>query len=224
MIASALRYEIESHAARIRAANPLYRSAAAGQAPAAAVERYLASLRYLLAGSSPCLIRAAARARDLGQHHLAEHLRQKEIEERGHDTWAAEDLQVLRARFGTQSDDHPVPAMIELMRHIEEIIDRDPALYLAYILWAEYFTVLVGGELVENLVGRCGVPANAMTCVAKHVELDQDHAAEGVEVIDALIGNPRKLPELREVLWKAMALFDRACEEMMAEPAARAAS
>lgn len=224
MIASALRYEIESHAARIRAGNPLFRSAAAGRAPAAAIERYLASLRYLLAGSSPCLVRAAARARDLGQDALADHLIEKELEERGHDRWAEEDLGVLRAEFGTRCDDRPVPAMVELLRYIEQIIDRDPSLYLAYILWAEYFTVLVGGELIENLVRKCGVPADAMTCVAKHVELDQDHAAEGIEIIDALIGDPRKLPDLRAALNHAMALFDRACVEMMEAPLARVAS
>ena len=224
MIGSALRYEIEGYAARLRTGCPMFHAATVGTLSPTSVERYLASLRCMVASSSPYLERAAVRARSLGHEELAAFFSSKAAEERGHDEWAEHDLHVLRSRFDVTFDDAPVPAILTLMRFCEETIDRNPVLYLAYVLWAEYLSTLIGGEFVAALVQQCGVPRTALTCADKHVELDQEHAADDIEIIDAFIDDPRMLADLRAVLHRTMALFDRATEEMLEPVRARAAS
>ena len=224
MIGNALRYEIECHAVRARASNPLFRAAMKGGVTPPSIERYLASLRYVVASSFPNLSRAAARSRALGREELANYFARKASEERGHDEWAEDDLRSLRSRFVVMGDDEPVTSIVALMRFCEETIDRDPALYLAYVFWAEYFVTLVGGDLVRALVEHCGLPAAALTCLAKHVELDQEHADDDIDVIDGLITDPTMLVPLRAVIHRTTLLFDRACNEMLEPTLARAAS
>ncbi len=224
MIGNALRYEIECHAVRARASNPLLRAAIAGRVTPPCIERYLSSLRYVVASSFPFLNRAAARARELGKEELARYFQRKAAEEHGHDAWADADLATLRSRFMGLGHDEPVPSIAALMEFCEETIDREPCLYLAYVFWAEYFVTLVGGELVAALVDNCGLPPSAMTCLSKHVELDQEHAADDFDVIDTFVTDPTMLPELRAVLHRTAMLFDRACEEMLEPMLTRAAS
>jgi hypothetical protein len=224
MIGNALRYEIEGYAARIRTESPVFRGAVEGALTPRCVERYLSSLRYMVASSPPCLQRAAARARALGHEELAIFFADKAVEESGHDEWAEHDLYVLRSRFHLGGDDAPVPSIVALMRFCEDTIDRNPVLYLAYVLWTEYMTTLLGSEFVSTLVQRCGVPRNAMTCLDKHAELDPEHAADDLEVIDTLVADPSMLAPLREFLHRSMMLFDRGCEEMVDPMPARVAS
>lgn len=222
MIADSLRLEVEAHARRVLASSELLRRASVGEVGVVIVGRYLASLRFLLEQTQAHLGRARDRARDLESVALARYFEQKLEEERGHDHWAAQDLRVLMDGGRIGGAFAPVPAILELAHFIESTIDDDPRDYLAYVLWAEYFTVLVGGVFVNELVGRCGIDGNALTCLARHVELDADHADEGLDAIDRLIDDPARLRKMLAVVQLAGALFDRACDQMLepAEPAA----
>jgi pyrroloquinoline quinone (PQQ) biosynthesis protein C len=215
MIADALRLEIEAHAARVRMSNPLLRRAAAGENSPVAVELYLVTLRYMIANTPSHLDRARDRSRETGLDDLATYYREKLAEEDGHERWADHDLRVLRGHRKIVSQPSPVPAAIRLSAFLRRTIEKDPVLYLAYLLWAEYFTTLVGGEVIEHLVSRCHVPADALTCLANHVELDKEHTEENLDALDALVDEPRMLEPLRRVLDTSMALFDRMCEEIV---------
>ena len=192
--------------------------AASGELPAAAIERYLASLRHVVAHSPKGLRRAADLALLQGRDELATYLEHKCHEEAGHDVWATADLGVLRTAFSRQEQEGPAPAVVELTSFLDDTIERDPALYLAYTVWAEYFTVLAGADLLRYLVERCGVPPSALTCLSNHIELDQEHADEGLEMVDDLVDDPRKLAEMRAVLRRTIELFDRSCLEMLEVP------
>ena len=56
-----------------------------------------------------------------------------------------------------------------------------------------------------------------MRVIAKHAELDKDHAREGLEAIDALVQDPARLPAMRRVLLASIARFDQFCEEVTCE-------
>lgn len=219
MIADALRLEIEAHAQRGRMGNPLFVHAAAGTMTPAAVGRYLVALHYMVERTPPNIARARDRARAAGLEALADYYAKKFLEEDGHQLWSAADLEVFRETFGIPIEPTPVPAIVELADYLRELIDREPVLYVPYLLFVEYITVLTGGELVRLLVERCGVPAEALTCASNHVELDQEHTDEGLDVIDALVDDPRMLEPLRRVLRKSMDLFDRASEQMVGSAA-----
>lgn len=215
MIAEALRIEVERHARRCIAHHPMLQRAAAGQVGPDTVGRYLASLRYMLAITQDHLRRARDLASARGLAALAEHLDQKIVEERGHDRWASQDLVVLSATGGRPQSSDPVPAIVELARFIEATIEEDPRDYLAYVLWAEYFTVLVGGVFIERLVTRCGIDPAALSCLARHVELDQEHTDDGLDFIDRFVDEPARLNRLRDVLAQVVTIFDRAAVEML---------
>jgi hypothetical protein len=216
MIADALKIAIEHQARSSRTHNALWSSASEGRASPQAIARYLASLRHMIGGTSICLRRARDRALAHGRPELADYFVAKLAEEDGHVVWADEDVVVHEHRFGTAVQ-APVEAMKRMLQRNLELIDRDPELYLAYIFWAEYFTVLVGGGFAQMLVERCGMPLEALTCLTKHVELDVDHAEEGMELIDELVADPARVGPLRAVIDETGALFELACRQMVAD-------
>jgi hypothetical protein len=213
MIADALRAEIELYAVRMRQSNPLFRLAEEGTLTKEHMTRYLANVHHLLLRTPIHLVRARDRARALDDAKLAEHYENKLTEEKGHNEWAEQDMKSMAPpSVAPESSTSPRGEVLrsigELVTHNASIIDEDPSLYLAYILFAEYLIVLLGPEWLELLEERCGIPRSQMTAIGNHAELDRGHAEEAFEQIDLLVRDPRKLPRMRQVLVDTIALFD----------------
>jgi len=207
MIADALRIEIERYAARMRTTNPLFMRAAQGTLNSVHMAHYLSSIQFLISHTPVHLKRAATRAAELGDEALSSHFLHKIAEEQGHEAWAESDVDRVSARV-REPVRHPVATMRALVAFIEETIDADPALYLSYILFAEYLIVLMGPEWLELLEQRCGMPRTSMTVIDNHAELDRAHTEEALDQIDELVGDPRKLAPMRDVLFGTIARFD----------------
>lgn len=215
MIASSIRQEILDYAERTRVSNAFMLRAAEGRLPGDAVARYLASLRYMLEWTPTHLQRSFSIAEERGAEKLAAYFAQKLREEQGHDAWAASDVRALVQQFKLQERPAPVPSMVELARYLGHLIERDPRLYLTYILWAEFITAQLGTELVGYLEQRCGVARGSLSAVVKHVELDGDHADSGFYEVDALVEDPDFLPRMRETMVQFTQMFEQACREMV---------
>jgi hypothetical protein len=217
MISTTLKRDIEAYADELRASSPLLAKAKAGELPPSSVATYFASIHYLLTQTPIHLELARARALELGAVDLARFYEEKREEELGHDAWAASDLEHLRATFGESvQGSTPAEAMLTLVAHTRETIAADPFSYLAYILFAEYFTVVLGPEWLSALQANCGVPAEAMTSVAKHIELDQEHVLDGCREIEALAGDDAHHSSLRSMLRATMNRFSSFCAELEA--------
>jgi pyrroloquinoline quinone (PQQ) biosynthesis protein C len=213
MIADALRTEIERYAAR-RRQNPLFALAEEGRLTRATVARYIANVHYVIQYTPVYLTRARDAAAKRGDAQLAAHYQAKLGEEVGHDAWSEKDLESF-TRLSAQSPNTDVTrAMIDLVEFLARIIDEDPTLYLAYIAYAEYLVVLLGDEWLALLDERCGISRTSMTVIDNHVELDRDHADDAFAKIDALVGEPRKLPRMRQVLLETLERFDAFCVEL----------
>lgn len=222
MIVTLLTDEIEQFAQRI-AAHRLLAQAQAGAVTPGCVARYLASAHFLICHTVPNLELAREAAEQRGLGALAAYYRQKVGEERGHELWAKSDLGELGRRFGLSEVPGPCRAIEGLVAELERAIPEDPAAYLAYILFAEYFTVLMGPVWVRALEERCGVPPGALTVVSRHVDLDREHVAECRREMAELIG-PGDEGGLERMLAMAMARFVEFCDELAAEsPRERAA-
>lgn len=212
MIGDALRAEIEVFAKKKCRENLLFRMAEEGNIDAVCVRAYLTNLHYLLRHTPICLVRARKLAIARGDTKLAEFFRHKLVEEAGHFRWAEDDLATLPEMV------EPAPGVLRSMeRHIAaiiETIDENPSLFLAYALFGEYFTVAVGPEWLRLLEERCGIPRSSMTVIDKHIEIDQGHVEEALECIDDLVGEPRLLPRMREVLRSSMDNFYAFCTEL----------
>ncbi len=217
MIGDALRARIETYAASSKERNALFTSAAKGTMTAEHVTLYLANVRALVAHTPLHLARAREAATIRKDYALAAHYDERIREEDGHEAWAVEDLAKVSQRAKNGRTD-VLPSMRGMLEYIESVIDEDPTLYLAYIMFAEYLIVLVGPDWLDVLEERCGIPRSAMTVIAKHAELDKTHVQEALDKIDDLVAAPEKLPALRRVLEGSIAQFDRFCEELVNTP------
>jgi pyrroloquinoline quinone (PQQ) biosynthesis protein C len=213
MISDVLRNDIDDYARALRQ-SPLLEDARAGRVTPAVVGRYLASIHYLLTQTPIHLALAQARALEHGRAGLVRYYEQKLLEEQGHHHWAEADQSRLAELFGEAAVQEPAPTMIALVRNTRAIIERDPVLYLAYILFAEYFMVVMGPEWLRALDEHCGIPASAMTAVSHHVELDKHHVAEGCREMDALIEDDRLHEPMRQALRDTMRHFSAFCDDL----------
>lgn len=213
-VSDRLKADIEDFVERTRRDNPLLHRARDGAIRPEVLAAYLTSIRYLVEHTPVFLKLAADRARAGGDLKLAAYFEQKIDEEQGHDQWAADDLAALRDRFGVAVPDAPTPAMRELVGYVARVVDDDPTLYLAYILFAEYFTVLVGPLWIRALEERCGIPPGSLSVIANHVELDRAHVAAGLREIDALVDRPEHVEPLRRTLRGSMDHFEAFCRDL----------
>lgn len=220
MISEALRCDIESFAHELRVSNPMYLKAVEGTLAPEAVGSYLSNIMHLLRHTPPYLARAMERAKAMNGFDLATFFEEKLAEECGHDAWAVDDTRGFAAQLDVQCDSTIMLSMSALLTFLRDTIDEDPTLYLAYILFAEYLTVLQGPEWLALLEERCGISRDLMTSVGNHVELDKQHAEDGLDAIDRLVMDPSYLRPMREVLRRSMGYFDRFMNEVAATPVA----
>jgi pyrroloquinoline quinone (PQQ) biosynthesis protein C len=213
MIAESLKNDIEAYAEQMRQ-SPLLQLAREGKIYPATVAAYVSTILHLIQHTPIYLERAHARAKRLDQHELAAYFAHKLSEEIGHDRWAEQDLAKVSGTFHITAPKAPSPSVAALVDYLRRAIDEEPARYLAYILFAEYFTVLVGPEWLAALEQGCGIPASSLSVVARHIELDQAHVAQGLAEIDALVPDPARLAPLRETLFQSMRYFSDFCNEL----------
>lgn len=214
MIASRMKSEIESFATHLVCSHPLMRQAAKAAITPGLVVSYLSGVHTLVKSSQRHLDQASRRAAELGRADLSAHLREKSDSELGHERWAERDLGNMQDLFGLSSTSFHSQAIDELLAYLDAVIAEDPARYLAYTLFAEYLTVLVGPVWVQLLEERCGVPASALTVVVHHVELDKDHVAAGLREIDGLLGEAADAAPFLQTLHASMRYFERFCDEL----------
>lgn len=214
MIAAALRVEIERYAASARTSNAMYVAAESGAMTFQHIDQYLRSVGLLTAHSVEHLTAAASKARDRGDCALADHFEKKALEECGHEVWAESDVRSISRLSRLRSDTQVAESIHKMVAFVEETIDEDPTLYLAYILFAEYLVVLLGDDWLALLDARCGIPRTSMTFVANHADLDRDHTEEALDMIDALVGDPTKLSAMRDTVRATIRIFDSFCEEI----------
>ena len=216
MLVTALQREIEACASRLHA-HPLLLAAQRGEVPPLTVAKYLRSVLHLVRHTPLHLELARSSAEAQGQLELARYFRHKAGEEQGHDAWAESDLHKMRDRFGERTGEvlEPCQAIAELIAELNHTIPSAPAAYLAYILFAEYITVLMGPVWVHALQEHCGVPEGALTVVARHVELDREHVAECVSEFETLLATSDAARAL-ETLCFAMRHFEGFCDELSA--------
>ena len=212
-IADLLLAEISGFAERVQREHPLMHAALQGRVAPSTVASYLAGVKCLFEHT---LIDLDIGARVAGQHdlpELVEYFKHKHREEDGHARWAESDLVELERVFGVTAAGVPT-SMLRWVAFTGETVRTHPYRYLAYVLFAEYVTVLAGGAWVNALGDRCGIPLSALSSIAKHVELDQFHVAEGRDEVNHLLRDVTEAEPFLETLRRAMSHFEAFCDEL----------
>jgi len=213
-LASELKASIEQWAECLRRDSALSHRARAGQLPPRALAVYLESLRYLFRSSYESLGLAAAASHCRGDAELARYFETKAFEEQGHDMWAVSDLAHLPplAAEGIR----PAAAIVRLVDLQRRLIEHHPMCFVAYAVWAEYFTALLGDEWLEVLAAQ-GYSRGQLSSIAKHLEADRAHAAAGFAEVEHLWRGSPDREDLLSAVARAGAEFARFCDEICSE-------
>lgn len=183
-----MRARIEAYWDFLQTSDPYNRSILEGRLSPEMFSHFLVNVHTLVQHTPIHLNLAIRTAEARGLSALQKYFEQKLIEESGHDKWAEADIQNLKKRKSNISViDGTDPTMKSLLLNIESTIQKDPYLYLAYIFFAEYLTVLYGPTMNRALIEKCGYPAESMTVVENHAELDKDHVNDWEDVIVDLV-------------------------------------
>jgi hypothetical protein len=207
MISDILKLEIEAYAQRLRSSD-MYRRARRGDLSPRAIAAYVANLRLLIERTHTHLCQARDRSHELGRPALATFFEQRASEELGHEQWADNDMIQLGDLFGTKFFPDRSTAIIALLGYLRKTINLEPALFLAYMILAEYVTVLLGSEWLALLQERCNVPSTAMTVVGNHVDLDREHVLGNLRELDSLVNDQELAEPLLATLEMSMRYFD----------------
>jgi hypothetical protein len=201
MNACDLKTQVEKHLDAFRECNPLLVRARTGSLTHRQFLDYLNNLMYFFHHSVIHLDIARTRAKQIGNEAIVPFLEEKIREERGHDQWARDDLR----RSGSAQEGFDLgrvaPGTHRILAYSVDLIGEDPELFLAYMFFHEYITVVGGPELLADLDARCGIPVEHVTAVARHVKLDRHHVEEDLAEITAVLErSPQKAPLLRRTI------------------------
>lgn len=187
-LSNAMKQRVEQYWDELKKEDYYNQAILSGSASPEMVSHFLVNVRYLVQHTPVHLKKAYDLSISRNLSRLAQFFQQKLEEEQGHDQWADADLAKLERRLKkppVKTDIHY--SMKKLIQHIENTINQDPHLYLAYIFFAEYLCVVCGPEMTSALQNQCGFPPQSLTVVENHAELDKDHVHEWEEVIEEII-------------------------------------
>lgn len=213
-LGESMRAEIQNYYQKARTVSPLLVGAREGHLTPRHVAEFLDNIFYLIQHTNIFLRLARRICLEKGLHQLGEFYSLKIDEEKGHERWAEADIEGLAKQFGAKPLRAVTPGMRKLVDSIRESIERDPTLYLCYIMLAEHFTVLCSPEFLSDLRDKCGIPLASMSVIGNHAELDKDHVLEMVEAIDRLAPEEKYRDLFQQRLKVHMGYHEAFCREI----------
>lgn len=195
--------------------HPWFRAIYSGPVDPGLVRLMIENLLELVRHTPGHLQLAIAESKKQGLDDMVRLFENKVKEEAGHDAWGEKDLRVLDKTLPRGPGQTGVlPSMTAFIDTIADTIRRDPCLYLPYIYFAEYFTVISGPGLIRNLGENSGIPARALSIIGNHAELDQDHVGEWDELIPKYVDESRYREVFFKVIDEFCQLYEGFCHEL----------
>lgn len=152
--------------------------------------RYLLDVHGVIRSTVPLMEAVAARGEELGPSDpvatgVASYLRQHVEEERFHDDWLLEDLELMGIDRATALSRVPSPTVAGVAgSQYFWGLHFHPVSLLGYFAFAEAFPPST--ELIGDLIERTGYPPEAFRTFVEHGDLDTGHREEIDRTIDAL--------------------------------------
>ena len=210
MISKHLIADIESFLSDLRRKNRFFLRLALGEVGPRNVAALLYGTRHLLLHTPIHLQIAVDHTRALSNElpQLLPYFHHHLDEEVGHDQWAVDDMRQLQTISSTSLPERVSPAMLQLVDYTRSLVETDPVLYVPYILFAEYLSVIAVPEVVGLLETRCGIPARVMSVFTKHAELDKEHSKQDCAILDQIVGvSPLYEHSMRNVVRYSSVLY-----------------
>ncbi len=212
-----MRRKIEAYWEYLQTEDKYNRAILSGTLEPEMFSRFLVNCHHLVEHTPIHLTLAEKISREKGHEELAAYYKTKFVEESGHDKWAEADIALLKKQKRQVKMSSSIdPSMKTFVLHIESLIRKDPYLYLPYIFFAEYLTVIYGPTMNKALVEKCGYLPGSMTVVENHAELDKEHVNEWEDVIEDIVDAGAYRAAFLDVLNETIRLhkhFFEACAE-----------
>jgi Iron-containing redox enzyme len=152
---------------------------------------YLFSSQCIARASIPLMEAARGRALDMAEDDpiatpLAKYLEGHIIEEKGHDEWFLEDLEVLgwdRSTVLTRPPSSTVASMVGAQYYW--VLHNHPVALLGFLTALE--SNPPSRSLIDELIARTGHPPKAFRTLIEHADLDPHHEEELYGLLDELL-------------------------------------
>ena len=145
---------------------------------------------------------------------LAPYLEEHIDEERDHDEWLLDDLEVLGRRRDATLARVPSPTIAGLVgAQYYWIFHYHPVVLLGYISLLEGYPPST--ELIEGLMRATGYPRDSFRTMLAHAELDPGHRDELNELLDSLPLTPEQASALGVNAMWTVVTFTRAIDELL---------
>lgn len=220
MLAQRMRARIDAFRDEAFASHPFFLRIQQGRFTEAMLRLFLENVLHLVRHTPVHLRLAEHHTTRLARPALAAYYQNKLREEVGHDQWAEDDLKALDGkppgggRAQAETTIRALPSMAAMLRYNEKNLRDAPELYLAHILFAEYFTVVATPPMVLALEEKCGIPRTCLSVLTEHAELDQGHVDEWSEVLPRLVDERQDAARLVASLEETMRLYAAFCREI----------
>jgi Iron-containing redox enzyme len=182
---------------------------------------YLATMHGVIRASVPLMERALERAQataadDPAAAGLAAYLEHHVDEERGHDDWLLEDLEVLGRSPEAVLSRVPSASVAALVGAQYYWIEHyHPVALLGYIGLLEGYPPAIGD--VDALMARTGYEREAFRTLIRHSELDPLHAADFDEAVDRLPLTPGQSAVVGLSGLHSVTAFTRVIQDVIAQ-------
>jgi hypothetical protein len=154
------------------------------------LSRYLVRTHSIIRTTVPLMELAIGRAQAMAgtdpvAQGVAEYLRRHVEEERHHDDWLVEDLELMGLERDAIHDRVPTSTIASLAgAQYYWVLHVHPVAFLGYLAFMEGFPP--SRSLVEDLIRRTGFPRQAFRTMILHGELDPGHRDELDQTLDSL--------------------------------------
>lgn len=145
------------------------------------LEAYLKGLEFLFKVNADHIFQATQIYSS--DPRLSEFFMEKWKEEKGHDSWARNDLKKISHK-GKGSE--VLPSLETLVHFLEATMKTSPYSYVAYLFYAEYLTAEIGPDWMKTITVALGISPKNITALSHHVQLDGDHAGEVLEFLEKI--------------------------------------
>jgi hypothetical protein len=185
---------------------------------------YLFTSHSVIRASVPLMETALAEAREAAADDsvsalLAPYLEEHIEEERDHDEWLLDDLEVLGSDRREILARPPSPTVAALVgAQYYWIFHYHPVTLLGYVSLLEGYPP--SSELIQRLIDATGYPREAFRTMIAHAVLDPGHRDELNELLDSLPLTPEQSVALGVSAIQTVDLFTRAIDELVDEYAA----
>ncbi len=212
---SDITQRIDTFYKELKQNNPLFIAIFSGTIKPEQLQFFLGNITHNMAQGIESLAMAKNASQQRGDTKFTEYYANRFHEECHHVAWAEADEEKIKEITQSTPDIEPDSALVDMTHWFREKIKEDPAIFMAYSFFAEYFTVISGEESAHAIENKCQIPASCINNITTHAEIDKHHIEDWREDIKQLIDEETYRDAFIQATEYCMQQYDSFCRNIM---------